>query len=148
MSEKTGFLIALAIAVAAFLIFVAWQLGQALQVLAGVLIGALSSALIIAATALPIRAWKKNDAPPVIEKHTIHEGRQIIRERVLDGRAPSTTDVKLLPLPAAPQAGVYPELLRAAYQAGQLGPAINLPSPNLPIPDPADPDEWGGDITG
>ncbi|GAB4521537.1 MAG: hypothetical protein Kow0047_32460 [Anaerolineae bacterium] len=75
-----------------------------------VMAGAISTAIILAALSLPIRAWRKNDAAPV-EKH-------YIKETVLDGRVPQSPDVKLLQLPAPPSAG-FPELLRAAYQAGR-----------------------------
>jgi hypothetical protein len=106
-------------------------------------------AVLVAAASLPIRTWRKNDSPPVVEKHVYHEGRQITRERVLDGRQPIAPEVKLLQLPAqVSSTGVFPELLRAAYQTGALQP----PAPQSEQPPGAElrelgPDDWGGDIT-
>jgi hypothetical protein len=118
----SGLGIALAVAlVAAALLAVYLIGGDRLFILAAALVGGLVGAGILAGLALVIRAYRKNDNPPVIERHTYHEGRQIIREtRVIDGRQVTAPEVKLLQLPAAPQGGAFPELLRAAYQAGTL----------------------------
>jgi hypothetical protein len=123
--------------------------GDRLFILAAVFIGGLVLAGLIAASALPIRAWRKNDSPPVVEKHVYHEGRQIIRERVIDGRQPTAPEVRLLQLPAQASAmGVFPELLRAAYQAGALQPpAARAEQPMAAEPGEPDPDAWSGDIT-
>lgn len=104
-------LVILALALIGGTIFAINLIGPAaLTVLATLLIGGLVLAGIVAATALPIRAWKKNDAAP-IEK-------QVIREvRVIDSRP---QPMPQLPAPQQPPFGIFPELLRASYQAGQL----------------------------
>lgn len=96
--------------------------GDRLFILGLVFVGGLVVAGGLAGLALVIRAYRKNDAAPVIEKHIYHEGRQVIHERVIDNRpaAGLAPQVRLLQLPAAPQGGAFPELLRAAYQAGTL----------------------------
>jgi hypothetical protein len=95
--------------------------GDRLYVLAAVLVGGAVGMGLLFGLAVVIRAYRKNDSPPVIEKHTYHEGRQIIREtKVIDGRQINSPEIKLLQLPAAPQAGVFPEMLRAAFQSGLL----------------------------
>ena len=119
---------------------------------------AVALALVIAASALPIRSWRKRD---YTGEHRVTDGtRTIVKEvRVLDGRAPAQTDVKLLQLPAQPQGAMYPELLRAAYAAGRISPhSASLSQPPtaasdygettlLPEIDPSDdPDGWTGDI--
>jgi amino acid transporter len=82
-------------------------------VLALIVVSGFTLAGIIAALALVFRA-RRSPTPP-IEKHVIHT-----RERVLDGRYPSRPQI--VPLPGAGNAlpaGLYPHLLRGAYQAGQ-----------------------------
>jgi len=137
MKELTPVLIViLALALVGGTIFAINLIGSAaLTVLATLLVGGLVLAGLIAATALPIRAWRKNDAAP-IEK-------QVIREvRILDSRpAPAPQ----LPAPQQPPLGVFPELLRASYQAGRLaaprGEIIDAEVGHL------DGDTWNGDIT-
>ena len=104
-------LVTLAVALVGGLIFAISLIGaEALTVLAALLIGGLALAGVLAAAALPIRAWRKNDAAP-IEK-------QVIREvRILDNRP---QPIPQLPAPQQAPFGVFPELLRASYQAGQL----------------------------
>lgn len=117
----SGLAIALAVALVAAALLAVWLIGaDRLFILALVFVGGLVVAGGLAGLALVIRAWRKNDAAPVIEKHIYHEGRQIIRERVIDHRPAAAPDVRLLQLPAAPQGGAFPELLRAAFQAGTL----------------------------
>jgi len=129
-------LVILALAVVGGVIFGLWLIGrEAVMVLAGLLVGGLALAGIIAASALPIRAWRKNDAKPI--------ERQVIREvRILDSRP---QPVPQLPPPTQPPFGVFPELLRASYQAGRLsarpGEAIDAEVRELPA------DGWDGDIT-
>jgi len=93
-----------------------------------IFVGGLTLALVIGASALPIRAWRRNDNPPVIERHFTDGTKTIVKEtRVIDGRT-AQTDIKLLQMPAQPQAGAFPELLRAAYAAGHTA----LPGPRPP----------------
>ena len=88
--------------------------------LASTLVGAVATAIVLAALALPIRAWRKNDSPPVVERHHYHDGtRTIVKEVRLDGRAVEAPKLYQLP-PPAQNPGAFPELLRAAYQAGSL----------------------------
>jgi hypothetical protein len=116
----SGLGIALALAlIAAALLAVYLIGGDRLYILAAILVGGLVIAGFLGGLALVIRAYRKNDNPPVIERHTYHEGRQIIREtRVIDGR--SIEAPKIYQLPAQPSGGAFPELLRAAFQAGTL----------------------------
>lgn len=141
------------------LIFAMWQIGTStLRTLGLILVGAIALALVIGASALPIRAWRRKD---FTGDHYHSDGtKTIVKEvRVIDGRQVTAPEVKLLQLPAQPQAGAYPELLRAAYQAG----ATTLPARSASRwqPDPGDysetnieevdltsPEGWNGDITG
>jgi len=142
----SGLGIALAVAlVAAALLAVYLIGGDRLYVLAAVLVGGLVLAGVLAGLALVIRAYRKNDAPPVIEKHIYHEGRQIIREtRVIDGRQALAPEVKLLQLPAQAPGGAFPELLRAAYQAGTLRAAPEEAPIDAELRD-LGPADWGED---
>ena len=130
-----GLVVALALALVGGALLTVWLVRDALVVLVAVLVGGLTLAGIIAAAALPIRAWRKNDAAP-IEK-------QVIREvRVIDSRPAAVQ----LPAPAAQPYGVFPELLRASYRAGLLaqpGDVVNAEVRQL-----AAGDGWDGDITG
>ena len=79
--------------------------------LALIVVGAVAIALILVGVAFVFRA--RRPEPPPVEKH-------IYRERVLDGRHPPRTQVVALPGGRTdPIAGLYPHLLRGAYQAGQ-----------------------------
>lgn len=128
-----GLVVALALALVGGALLTVWLVRDALVVLAAVFVGGLVVAGITAAAALPIRAWRKNDAAP-IEK-------QVIREvRVIDSRPPAVQ----LPAPAQPY-GVFPELLRASYRAGLLaqpGAVVDAQVRQLPAGD-----GWDGDIT-
>lgn len=130
------FLIVLALALVGGLIYAIFLIGaETLKVLATMLIGGLILAGLIMATALPIRAWRKNDAAPI--------ERQIIREvRVLDNRP---APLPQLPAPQQAPFGVFPELLRASYQAGRLaqpgGEGVDADFR------PVEGDGWTGDIT-
>lgn len=154
--------LALAGALLLALIFAMWQIGRdRIYTLLLILTSGVAITLLTIGAAVAIRMWRKNDSPPVIERHFTDGTRTIVKEvKVLDGRAPSQTDVKLLQLPAAPSAGAFPEILRAAFSAG----ATALPSPSTHRPDPgyieaeideqdlADLRDWGdgweGDIRG
>jgi hypothetical protein len=128
-------LLILAVALVGALIFGLWLIGrEAVMVLAGLFVGGLVLIGIIAAAALPIRAWRKNDAAP-IEK-------QVIREvRILDNRPAQAPQ---LPAPQQAPFGVFPELLRASYQAGQLAaPRGEIVEGEAKRLDGAD---WTGDI--
>ena len=125
MNENKSLLIVavvLGAAVCAALIFAMWQMGSGtLRTMGLIFVAGLALALVIFASAFPIKAARYNDkpAPPIVEHH-YHDGTQtIIKEtKVLDGRPANQTDIKLLQLPAQPQAGAYPDLLRAAFAAG------------------------------
>lgn len=139
-------LLALALAV--------WLIGaDTLRTLALILTGAVALAVILAASALPLRAWRKRD--PSGEAHHYHDGTRVIEKvHTIDGRAVTSPEVKLLQLPAQPQGGAWPELLRASYTAGLLGnprqPGATVVSgQDLAELDLAgDGDGWAGDITG
>ena len=139
-------LLALALAV--------WLIGaDTLRTLALILTGAVALAVILAASALPLRAWRKRD--PSGEAHHYHDGTRVIEKvHTIDGRAVTSPEVKLLQLPAQPQGGAWPELLRAAYTAGTLGNpqrAATVPSAELAEYDltgDGDAGGWAGDITG
>ena len=148
-------LIALAVALVAGIMLAVWLIGsEALKTMGLILVVAIAIALVIGASALPIRAWKRKDN--IGETHYVDGTKTIIKEvRVLDGRAPAQADIKLLQLPAQPQAGAYPDLLRAAYRAG----AATLPARSASAPladyteaeidelDLSNPAGWDGDIT-
>jgi hypothetical protein len=102
-----GLVIALAVALVAALGLVAWLIGaQTLRVMALVLVSGLVVVGLLLGAAAVVRAWRKNDAPPI--------ERQVIREvRIIDRAAQPQ-------LPSVPPFGVFPELLRASYRAGLL----------------------------
>ena len=112
---------ALALALVGGALFAIWLIGrEAVTALAGVLIGGVALGVVLAAASLPIRAYRKNDAAPVVEHH-YHDGTtRVVERHTLDGRAPAQNDIRLLQLPAAGQAAAFPELLRASYRAGLL----------------------------
>lgn len=113
-------LAALALALVGGVIYALWLVGrEVVATLAGVLVGGIAAAVVLAALALPIRAYRKNDAPPVIERH-YRDGTRTVERHTIDGRAPAQNDIRLLQLPAANQAAAFPELLRASYRAGLL----------------------------
>jgi|GEM_PF-777677 len=152
-----SFLIALGLALVVALGLAVWLLGgDRLMTLALILIIALGLALVLAAAALPIRAWRRRD--PTGETHHYHDGTHtVVKEtRVLDGRVAEAP--KLYPLPPQPAGAFFPELLRTAYRAGMLSaPATDVytaaekrlsdvytePAEAKALP----PDGWDGDIT-
>lgn len=155
MSDTTRLLLlAVLVAVLGALGLAMWLIGaETLRALAFIFVGAVALAVILAAAALPIRAARKKD--PTGETRYVDGTRTVIKERVLDGRAVTAPDVRVLQLPQQPAGGAWPELLRASYQAGLLG----TPSARDPraagqgdsIPDfdfTGGRDEWGGEITG
>lgn len=154
----SGLGIALALALIAGALLAVWLIGSdTLRTLGLILIIGLTLAAVIGASALPIRAWRRKDHTG--ETHYVHEGtKTIVREtRILDGRAIEAP--KIYQLPAAPQGGAFPELLRAAYAAGRIGPSSSLgqqPRGYQPGPDYSEgeitevdlgDDGWSGDIT-
>lgn len=116
-----------------------WLLGtERLFVLALILVCGLVVVGVILAAGVVVRQYRRNDAPPVIERHFHHDGTRTI-EKVIDSRP-----IAALPqwqTPQLPAYGAFPELLRAAYQAGAL-----------PTRDAVDAEvreageEWGGEI--
>jgi hypothetical protein len=152
-----GFLIALGLALVVALGLAVWLLGgDRLMRLALILITALCLALVLAATALPIRAWRRRD--PTGETHYYHDGtRTVVKEtRVLDGRVAEAP--KLYRLPPQPAGAFFPELLRAAYRAGMLNaPAADVYTSAEKLPSDVytgsseakalPPNGWDGDIT-
>lgn len=146
-------LAALALALVGGVVYAIWLIGrEVVATLAGVLVGGIAAALVLAAVSLPIRAYRKNDAPPVIERHYRDGTRTVEKVHTIDGRAPAQTDVKLLQLPAAGTGAAFPELLRASYRAGLLaapnGDQVTsaAPAAELRELDPATTtaDDWGG----
>lgn len=128
---KVGLLLAGAFLLAT--IYAMWQIGRdRLYTLGLILTCAVAATLVLVALAIIVRMWRRNDAPPVIERHFRDGTVRIIEKHTLDGRAPAQNDIKLLQLPAQPQAGAYPELLRAAYAAG----ATRLPAHSTSQIDP------------
>jgi hypothetical protein len=130
--------VALALALVGGALLTVWLVRDALVILAAVMVGGLVLIGMIAAAALPIRAWRKNDAAP-IEKQVIREVRVIERPQL-------PAAAVQLPAPAQPAYGVFPELLRASYRAGLLaqpGDVVNAEVRQLPAGD-----GWDGDITG
>lgn len=154
---KVGLLLAGAFLLAT--IYAMWQIGSdRLYTLGLIITCAIALTLVLLAVAIIVRQYRRNDSPPVIERHFTDGTRTIVKEvKVLDGRAPAQNDIKLLQLPAQPQAGAFPEILRSAYAAG----AATLPARSTSRPDPGyieseieehDLHDWGagwdGDIRG
>ena len=135
------FYLILGLAATAAALLAVWFIGpDHLYLLAVILISGLVVAGILAGAALVIRAYRKNDAPPVIEKRVYHEGvKTVVRERVIDNRpAP-------LQLPAPQQPfGVFPELLRASYRAGVLAQPGEVA--DAEVRELGASDDWQGDI--
>ena len=152
--------IILALALIAGVLLAVWLIGSDTLRILGLILGiGLTLAAVIGASALPIRAWRRKDRTG--ETHYVHEGtKTVIREtRILDGRAQEAP--KIYQLPAAPQGGAFPELLRAAYAAGRISPhSSSLGQPpggyqsdpdyseaEITEVDLGDDDGWSGDIT-
>jgi len=135
----SGLVVALAVALVGAALLAVWLIGaETLRTLALILISGLVLAAVVAAAALPIRAWKSKDNTG--EKHFYHDGtKTVVRERVIDARPA----LPALPAPQQPTWGVFPELLRASYRAGLLaqpGDVVNAEVRELPA------DGWDGDI--
>lgn len=148
-------LIALALALVAGALLAVWLIGSdTLRTMGLILISGLTLALLIGASALPIRMWRRKD---FTGDHYHTDGtKTIVKEtRIIDGRQVTASEVKLLQLPAQPQSGAFPELLRAAYAAG----ATTLPTRSASRPEPdygeaeldeldlSSPPGWDGDIS-
>jgi hypothetical protein len=125
--------------------FALWLIGaDTLRTMAIILGACLGLALLIGAGALFVRAWKKSDNPPRVIEHHFHEGTRVIERHTIDGRQVEAP--KLYQLPAPPSGGAFPDLLRAAYQAGTL-----RSRPDAPIEGEArelSAGEWDGYIRG
>lgn len=147
-------LIALAVALVAGALLAVWLIGsEVLQTMGLILVIALALALVIAASALPIRSWKRRD---FTGDHYHTDGtRTVVKEvRVLDGRV--AEGPKLYQLPAQPQGTAFPDLLRAAFAAGatslparsasRVGSDTDYTEADLPEVDLGA--EWSGDIKG
>lgn len=140
-----GFLLAVAVALLAALGVFFFLVGSAvLQTVALVIGGAVAASAILIASSFPIRAYRRKDATG--ETHYVHDGtKTIVKEtRVIDGRAIEAP--KLYQLPSQPGGAFYPELMRAAYQAGALGPRGSGETVDAEARE-LTPDEWNGDIT-
>jgi len=113
--------------------------------LALILIVALGLALVLAAAALPIRAWKRRD--PTGETHHYHDGtRTVVKEtRVLEGRAAEAP--RFYSLPPQPAGAFFPELMRAAYRAGILNASAAEANSERADISALLSDSWDGDIT-
>lgn len=143
--DSSGLYVVLGLALAGAL---GWGLyligGETLRTVAIILAVSLGLALLIGAGAVFARAWRKNDAPPIVEKHFYHDGTRTIERHTIDGTQQKPV---LYQLPAQQGGPAFPDVLRAAYTAGLLtsgkreepieGQARELPP---------DPDEWGGPI--
>jgi hypothetical protein len=149
-----GFFIALGLALVVALGLAVWLLGRdRLMTLGLIFVIGLTLALVMGASALPIRAYRRRDQTG--ETHYVHDGtKTIVREtRILDGRQVTAPEVKLLQLPQQANGGAYPELLRAAFAAGTMRlPAQRQEAAAVPDQDLAeldlsgDLDGWGGEI--
>ena len=152
-----GFFIALGLALVVALALAVWLIGAStLQTVALILGAGGAAAAILAASALPIRAYRRRDMTG--ETHHYHDGtKTIVRERetrILDGRQVTAPEVKLLQLPQQTNGGAYPELLRAAFAAGtmrlpaQRPEAAAIPDQDLQELDLTGDglDGWGGEI--
>jgi hypothetical protein len=153
MESKTvsGLAIALALAMIGAALLATWLIGaERLRVMGMILISGVTVAAVLAASALPIRAYRKKDMTG--ETRILDGTRTIVKEvRIIDGRpAPQAPEVKLLQLPAAPNGAAFPELLRAAWQAGQLGQSTPAPrqltADDADVIDSDDPNLWGGSV--
>jgi hypothetical protein len=146
---------ALALALVGGVVYAVHLIGvQTIRTLAAILIVGIAAALVTAATSLPIRAYRKNDAPPIVERH-FHDGTtaKIIERHTIDGR--TVEGPKLYQLPQAPSGGAFPELLRAAYAAGRLSDGRTVDQTGAPVapeqislqPLDLEAGEWSGSIT-
>jgi hypothetical protein len=141
MNERdvSGLYAILGLALAMTFGFGLWLIGGPTLRIVALIVGACGGvALLAVGAALVIRAWRKNDNPPaVIERH------YTLERHTLDGRQIEAP--KLYQLSAPPSGGAFPDLLRAAYQAGALRPQ------EPPVDGQArelSPDEWDGHIGG
>lgn len=139
------------LAIAATLAFALWMIGaEFVRTLAVILVAGLTVALVLVASAFPVKAWRMpRTPPPVVEKHIIHDGTRTVERHTLDGR--TALAPRLFQLPSQPQATGFPELLRAAYQSGMNTeqPAelpVDAEVRRLPDRDEAEFDSWGGEI--
>jgi hypothetical protein len=146
-SETVGGLgIALALALIVALGLAVYLIGgDRLFILGAALVGGMVCAGILAGLALLVRAFRKNDNPPVIERYHTDGTKTIIREtKILDGRAIEAP--KLYQLPSQPSGSFYPELMRAAFTAGALGQRAGGETVDAEVRE-LTADEWSGDIS-
>ena len=97
-----------------------WMIGSETLTKMGwvLLIGVLLIGITLASS-LPIRAWRGPQTRP--EKHVIRE------TRVIDNRAPAAPPAPQIVALSPSAGGVFPDILRAAFQAGAARPG-GLPS--------------------
>ncbi len=147
-----GLLVVFGLAIALTFGFALWLIGaEFVRVLAVILVAGLTLALVLVASAFPVKAWRvPHTPPPLVEKHIIHDGTRTVERHTLDGR--TALAPRLFQLPTQPQATSFPELLRAAYQSGTS--AVQRPDElpvdaevrRLPDYDQSEYDSWGGEI--
>lgn len=143
--------VALAVLVTIGLVIWRLELGM-LYTLALVLVIGVVAALIIAASAFPIRA-RKGGGP--------HEREKIIREtkhtHTIDGRQPARPHIITVPAPPGGGMGIFPEILRGAFLAGRRQPKLGASEASGEaeviegdVVDAAEdwPGEWNGPIGG
>jgi len=132
------------LAVVAGVIWVAWLVRDVLSGVVFVLVGGLVLAVLLAASALPIRAWKRTDGKPIEREHYYHDGTVTKETRILDGRTQG--EIKLLQLPPSPQSAglLTADMLRAAFLAGTL----RLPDGRTTTSTGEDegPEDWDGTV--
>lgn len=161
MNERNGvgaqLLLALALALIAGLVLAVYLIGsETLRTFGLILVSALAIALVIGASALPIRAWRRKDN--IGETHYVDGTKTVIKEtRVIDGRAVEGPKIFQMPQMDPSAASVYPAVLRAAWQAGANSLSPRSANGGAPEPDeyveiqPVEldfdaPRGWDGDI--
>ena len=121
-SETVGGLgIALALALIVALALAVYLIGgDRLFILGAALVGGVVCAGILAGLALLVRAFRKNDNPPVIERYHTDGTKTIIHEtKILDGRAIEAP--KLYQLPSQPSGAVLSRTHAGGVSGGRAG---------------------------
>lgn len=107
-----------------------------------ILVGGVVVALVVAASAFPIRAARERIGP--------HERERVImREKhTIDGRVAEAPKIHLLQQGQPGMAGMYPELLRASYLAGRRSLGDGDGQPQIVEGEVTDlTAEWNGEIS-
>jgi hypothetical protein len=119
--NMAGLYLVFGLAIAATLSVALWMIGaEFVRTLAVILVAGLTLALILVASAFPVKAWRMpHTPPPVVEKHIIHDSTRTVERHTLDGR--TALAPRLLQLPNQAEHGTAGGTARGCGSAAAAG---------------------------